>query len=290
MKQVQKPRKPLIVYYLIAIAVLILFNSFVFPAIVGGNVEEVDYGTFLTMVENKEVSKVQLEGESIYFTDKSEDSRQYETTRFDDPDLVNRLEKAGCKFGRVADRQMSPFLSMLLSIVIPMIIFILLGQFLSRQLMKKMGGAAVGNQFMQFGKSNAKVYVQSTTGITFNDVAGEDEAKELLTEIVDFLHNPGKYSGIGAKLPKGALLVGPPGTGKTLLLYDTVRKLPKELSKCIIHFGRRTPNIDILQNTISNTTIITSKEFVNEDNIKDYDYVLVDETQRMHDDQFEWLK
>ena len=122
MKQVQKPRKPLIVYYLIAIAVLILFNSFVFPAIVGGNVEEVDYGTFLTMVENKEVSKVQLEGESIYFTDKSEDSRQYETTRFDDPDLVNRLEKAGCKFGRVADRQMSPFLSMLLSIVIPMII------------------------------------------------------------------------------------------------------------------------------------------------------------------------
>ena len=217
MKQVQKPRKPLIVYYLIAIAVLILFNSFVFPAIVGGNVEEVDYGTFLTMVENKEVSKVQLEGESIYFTDKSEDSRQYETTRFDDPDLVNRLEKAGCKFGRVADRQMSPFLSMLLSIVIPMIIFILLGQFLSRQLMKKMGGAAGGNQFMQFGKSNAKVYVQSTTGITFNDVAGEDEAKELLTEIVDFLHNPEKYSGIGAKLPKGALLVGPPGTGKTLL-------------------------------------------------------------------------
>ena len=217
MKQVQKPRKPLIVYYLIAIAVLILFNSFVFPAIVGGNVEEVDYGTFLTMVENKEVSKVQLEGESIYFTDKSEDSRQYETTRVDDPDLVNRLEKAGCKFGRVADRQMSPFLSMLLSIVIPMIIFILLGQFLSRQLMKKMGGAAGGNQFMQFGKSNAKVYVQSTTGITFNDVAGEDEAKELLTEIVDFLHNPQKYQEIGAVCPKGALLVGPPGTGKTLL-------------------------------------------------------------------------
>ena len=109
---------------------------------------------------------------------------------------------------------MSPFLSMLLSIVIPMIIFILLGQFLSRQLMKKMGGAAGGNQFMQFGKSNAKVYVQSTTGITFNDVAGEDEAKELLTEIVDFLHNPQKYQEIGAVCPKGALLVGPPGTGK----------------------------------------------------------------------------
>ena len=208
MKQVQKPRKPLIVYYLIAIAVLILFNSFVFPAIVGGNVEEVDYGTFLTMVENKEVSKVQLEGESIYFTDKSEDSRQYETTRFDDPDLVNRLEKAGCKFGRVADRQMSPFLSMLLSIVIPMIIFILLGQFLSRQLMKKMGGAAGGNQFMQFGKSNAKVYVQSTTGITFNDVAGEDEAKELLTEIVDFLHNPQKYQEIAPYVRKAPSLWG----------------------------------------------------------------------------------
>ena len=182
-----------------------------------GNITEVDYGTFLTMVENKEVSKVQLEGETIYFTDKNENPQQYETTRFEDPDLVNRLVESGCEFGRVAEEEMNPWLSLLLSLVIPIIIFIALGQLLSRQLMKKMGGGEGGGPFMQFGKSNAKVYVQSETGITFNDVAGEDEAKELLTEIVDFLHNPQKYQEIGAICPKGALLVGPPGTGKTLL-------------------------------------------------------------------------
>ncbi len=216
MKQVQKPKKPLIAYYLIVLAVIILFNSLVFPRIVGGNITEVDYGTFLTMVEDKEVSKVQLEGETIYFTDKSKEPRQYETTRFDDPDLVNRLRESGCEFGRVAEEQMNPILSMLLSLILPIVIFIALGQFLSRQLMKKMGGTD-GGPFMQFGKSNAKMYVQSQTGITFNDVAGEDEAKDLLTEIVDFLHNPQKYQEIGAVCPKGALLVGPPGTGKTLL-------------------------------------------------------------------------
>ena len=217
MQQVEKPKKPLIVYYLIVLAVLILFNSVIFPRMTGGNITEVDYGTFLTMVEDKEVSKVQLEGESIYFTDKSEEPRQYETTRFEDPDLVNRLRESGCEFGRVAEEQMNPFLSMLISLIIPIVIFIALGQLLSRQLMKKMGGGTGGSPFMQFGKSNAKMYVQSQTGITFNDVAGEDEAKELLTEIVDFLHNPVKYQEIGAVCPKGALLVGPPGTGKTLL-------------------------------------------------------------------------
>lgn len=217
MQQVEKPKKPLIVYYLIVLAVLILFNSVIFPRMTGGNITEVDYGTFLTMVEDKEVSKVQLEGESIYFTDKSEEPRQYETTRFEDPDLVNRLRESGCEFGRVAEEQMNPFLSMLISLIIPIAIFIALGQLLSRQLMKKMGGGTGGSPFMQFGKSNAKMYVQSQTGITFNDVAGEDEAKELLTEIVDFLHNPMKYQEIGAVCPKGALLVGPPGTGKTLL-------------------------------------------------------------------------
>ena len=142
---------------------------------------------------------------------------QYETTRFEDPDLVNRLRESGCEFGRVEEEQMNPFLSMLLSLVIPIVVFIIIGQILSRQLMKKMGGGSDGSPFMQFGKSNAKMYVQSQTGITFNDVAGEDEAKELLTEIVDFLHNPQKYQEIGAVCPKGALLVGPPGTGKTLL-------------------------------------------------------------------------
>lgn len=217
MKQVQRPKKPLIVYYLIALAALILINWVIFPMMTQGNITEVDYGTFLTMVENKEVSKVQLEGETIYFTDKNENPQQYETTRFEDPDLVNRLVESGCEFGRVAEEEMNPWLSLLLSLVIPIIIFIALGQLLSRQLMKKMGGGEGGGPFMQFGKSNAKVYVQSETGITFNDVAGEDEAKELLTEIVDFLHNPQKYQEIGAICPKGALLVGPPGTGKTLL-------------------------------------------------------------------------
>ena len=217
MKKVQKPKKPLIIYYLIALLVIILLNAFVFPMFIGGDVKEVDYGTFLTMVENKEVSKVQLEGDTIYFIDNSEEGQQYETTTFDDPDLVNRLEKSGCEFGRVAEEQMSPWLSMLISIGIPVLIFWGLGQLLTRQLMKNMGGGSGGNPFMQFGKSNAKVYVESTTGITFNDVAGEDEAKELLTEIVDFLHNPGKYQEIGAVCPKAALLVGPPGTGKTLL-------------------------------------------------------------------------
>lgn len=217
MKQVQKPKKPLIVYYLIVVGILILFNFIIFPRIVSGNITEVDYGTFLTMVEDKEVSKVQLEGETIYFADKADKPTQYETTRFDDPDLVNRLRESGCEFGRVAQEEMNPFLSMLLSLVIPILIFVVLGQLLSRQLMKKMGGGAGGGQFMQFGKSNAKMYVQSQTGITFDDVAGEDEAKELLTEIVDFLHDPQKYQEIGAVCPKGALLVGPPGTGKTLL-------------------------------------------------------------------------
>ena len=216
MKQVQKPKKPLVIYYLIAFIVLILLNWFVFPMFMGSNVTEVDYGTFLTMIEERQVSKVQLEGDTIFFMDKSEEPQQYETTTFDDPELVNRLEEAGCEFGRVAQEQMNPILSMLISIVIPVLIFWGLGQLLTRQMMKKMGGGS-GNQFMQFGKSNAKVYVESTTGITFNDVAGEDEAKELLTEIVDFLHNPGKYQEIGAVCPKGALLVGPPGTGKTLL-------------------------------------------------------------------------
>lgn len=217
MKQVQKPRKPLIVYYLIVLAALIIFNFIVFPMMTGNRIEEVDYGTFLTMVEDKEVSKVQLEGETIYFIDKSETPKQYETTRFEDPDLVNRLRESGCEFGRVAQEEMNPLLSMLLSLVIPIVVFIVIGQILSRQLMKKMGGGSAGGPFMQFGKSNAKMYVQSETGITFSDVAGEDEAKELLTEIVDFLHNPQKYQEIGAVCPKGALLVGPPGTGKTLL-------------------------------------------------------------------------
>ena len=218
MKKVEKPKKPLIFYYLIALVILILLNTFLFPNLMNHHkVKDVDYGTFLTMVDKKEVSKVELNGDTIYFTDKAAEPNYYETTTFEDPDLVNRLEEAGCEFGRIAQEEMNPLVSFLLVWVLPIVIFWVLGQFLAKRLMKKMGGGTAGNPFMQFGKSNAKVYVESTTGITFNDVAGEDEAKELLTEIVDFLHNPKKYQEIGAVCPKGALLVGPPGTGKTLL-------------------------------------------------------------------------
>ena len=218
MKKVEKPKKPLIFYYLIALVILILLNTFLFPNLMNHHkVKDVDYGTFLTMVDKKEVSKVELNGDTIYFTDKAAEPNYYETTTFEDPDLVNRLEEAGCEFGRIAQEEMNPLVSFLLVWVLPIVIFWVLGQFLAKRLMKKMGGGTAGNPFMQFGKSNAKVYVESTTGITFNDVAGEDEAKELLTEIVNFLHNPKKYQEIGAICPKGALLVGPPGTGKTLL-------------------------------------------------------------------------
>lgn len=218
MKKVEKPKKPLIFYYLIALVILILLNTFLFPNLMNHHkVKDVDYDTFLTMVDKKEVSKVELNGDTIYFTDKAAEPNYYETTTFEDPDLVNRLEEAGCEFGRIAQEEMNPLVSFLLVWVLPIVIFWVLGQFLAKRLMKKMGGGTAGNPFMQFGKSNAKVYVESTTGITFNDVAGEDEAKELLTEIVDFLHNPKKYQEIGAICPKGALLVGPPGTGKTLL-------------------------------------------------------------------------
>ena len=217
MKEVKSPKKPLLYYYGIVLLIIIVFNVLVTPMLTKTMVKEVDYGTFLTMVEGKEVSKVELNGDTIYFTDNSEEPKYYETTTFDDPNLVNRLEDAGCEFGRVAQQEMNPLLSFFLVWILPLLIFWALGQWLAKKMMAKMGGGAAGNPFMQFGKSNAKVYVESTTGITFQDVAGEDEAKELLTEIVDFLHNPQKYTEIGAVCPKGALLVGPPGTGKTLL-------------------------------------------------------------------------
>ena len=217
MKKVEKPKKPLLFYYTLALVALILLNIFLFPNIGANRVKEVDYGTFLTMVDEKQVARVELNGDMIYFADKSEEPQFYETATFDDPELVNRLQDAGCEFGRVAQKEMNPILNFLLVWILPILIFWGLGQLLTRLLMNRMGGATAGSPFMQFGKSNAKVYVESTTGITFNDVAGEDEAKELLAEIVDFLHNPQKYQEIGAVCPKGALLVGPPGTGKTLL-------------------------------------------------------------------------
>ena len=214
MKEVKQPKKPLIFYYLIVLIVMMLLNSLLFPRLLKQKVETVDYGTFLNMVSEKQVDTVQIEGDYIYFTDKQEKPAFYQTTTFDDPDLVDRLQESGCAFGRVVEEEMSPILSFLISWILPIVIFALLGQWLSSKMMKKMGG---GMSSMQFGKSNAKVYVESSTGIKFEDVAGEDEAKEILKEIVDFLHNPQKYQEIGASMPKGALLVGPPGTGKTLL-------------------------------------------------------------------------
>ena len=214
MQKVDKPKKPLFVYYVIVLAVIVLLNLFLFPKLVEQHVTEVDYGTFLTMLSDKKVSKVELSGVEIYFEDK--DNQLYSTNTFEDVNLVDRLQAAGCEFGQVKQQEMDPFLSMILSFVVPLVIFAVIGQLLSRSLMKKMGGAGMGNA-MSFGKSNAKVYVASETGIKFSDVAGEDEAKDALQEIVDFLHSPQKYQEIGAKMPKGALLVGPPGTGKTLL-------------------------------------------------------------------------
>ncbi len=214
MKEVKPPKKPLIFYYFIVMLVMMLLNSFLFPRLLKPQVESVDYGTFLDMVEEKQVKMVQIEGEYIYFVDKQETPAYFRTTTFDDPELVERLRQSGCTFGRVVQEEMSPILSFIISWILPIVIFVALGQWLSSRLMKKMGG---GLPSMQFGKSNAKIYVESTTGIKFSDVAGEDEAKEVLTEIVDFLHNSQKYQEIGASMPKGALLVGPPGTGKTLL-------------------------------------------------------------------------
>lgn len=215
MQQVKKPKKPLIFYYCIALLIMIVLNTLVLPHYIRHQIVEVDYGTFLTMLDEKKVSMAQLENDNIYFVDNDEENpTYYSTVAFNDPELVDRLKESGCKFGKVKDEDNTLF-SSIISIVVQVAIFLFIGQLLSRMLMKKMGGG-MGNA-MQFGKSNAKVYVASETGIKFSDVAGEDEAKEQLQEIVDFLHNPGKYQEIGATMPKGALLVGPPGTGKTLL-------------------------------------------------------------------------
>ncbi|MBO5291898.1 MAG: ATP-dependent zinc metalloprotease FtsH [Lachnospiraceae bacterium] len=215
MKEVKQPKKPLIFYYLIVLLVIFLLNGLLFPRLMKQQIETVDYGTFLSMLDEGKVDTVQVETDYIYFSGRDEAKLLYRTATFDDPNLVDRLYDAGCTFGKVVEEQMSPFMNFLLSWILPIAIFWMIGQFLSKKLMEKMGG--MGGPTMQFGKSNAKVYVESSTGIKFKDVAGEDEAKEVLQEIVEFLHNPKEYQEIGARMPKGALLVGPPGTGKTLL-------------------------------------------------------------------------
>ena len=216
MKKVEQPRKPMLIYAFCVLILLLLVNLLLMPAITGQALQSVDYSTFLNMVKEGEVSKAQIETDYIYFEDKEEPVNIYRTATFNDPELVNRLDEAGCSFGRVVDRQ-NPWLMSLLSFFAPLILFYGVGAYVSKQLMKNSGGVSSGNPFLSFGRSNAKVYVPSTTSISFADVAGEEEAKSLLQELVSYLHDPAKYAGIGARCPKGALLVGPPGTGKTLL-------------------------------------------------------------------------
>ena len=214
MNGVQKPKKPLIFYYVIVLLVILFINIFVMPEIARHQIKEVDYGEFMSMTENQEIGEVQVQENQILFTSKDGKSI-YKTGIMNDPELTQRLRDSGAKFSSEIIEETSPILSFLLSWILPMVIFIGLGQLLSRQLMKKAGG---GNSMMfNMGKSNAKVYVKSSNGIRFSDVAGEDEAKENLAEIVHYLHNPKEYEEIGASMPKGILLVGPPGTGKTML-------------------------------------------------------------------------
>lgn len=217
MKEYKTPKKPIMYYYFIGLLVLMLLNYFVFPQFMKHQVKEVDYGTFLTMVDEGKVNEVEVSTEEIVFTEKDSkgNTNYYKTGVMYDPDLTNRLYQKNVKFSQQIVEKTSPLMSVFLTWIIPTVVIIGLGQLLLRNIQKKMMGG--GGNAMTFGKSNAKVYVESTTGIKFKDVAGQDEAKEALTEIVDFLHNPKKYTEIGAAMPKGALLVGPPGTGKTLL-------------------------------------------------------------------------
>ncbi|MBC8542093.1 ATP-dependent zinc metalloprotease FtsH [Bianquea renquensis] len=215
MDEIKKSRKPLIFYYSIVLAILLLFNLIAMPRIAEHQIKEVDYGTFMTMTEENNIGQVDVQNNRIVFTDK-ENEQIYKTGRMDDPGLTDRLHNSDAVFSSEIIEETSPILSFLLTWILPLVIFIGLGQLMTKQLMKKAGGGPDSMMF-NMGKSNAKVYVKSSNGIKFSDVAGEDEAKENLAEIVDYLHNPNKYSEIGASMPKGILLVGPPGTGKTLL-------------------------------------------------------------------------
>ena len=215
MNEVKQPKKPLAYYYFIVLVCIMLFNWLVMPMIVQRQIQQVDYGTFMTMTEEGNIGQVDIQSNQIVFTDK-ENTKIYKTGLMDDPGRTERLHAAGAVFSSEIIEEASPLISILLSWVLPMVLFIFLGQFMTKKLMDRAGGGAGAMRF-NMGKSNAKVYVKSSDGIKFSDVAGEDEAKENLTEIVDYLHNPDKYKEIGASMPKGILLVGPPGTGKTML-------------------------------------------------------------------------
>ena len=215
MKEVKTPKKPLIYYYVIITSVIILFNALITPLLVKGQITEVDYGTFMTMIDDKNIGNVQVDDDKIVFTDK-EKAVVYQTGTMNDPTLTQRLYDSGATFTKQVQKTVSPWLSFFVTAVLPMLIFIGIGQYMSKKLVEQAGGKN-SMMFGAAGKSNAKVYVQSSQGIHFTDVAGEDEAKENLQEIVDYLHNPDKYTEVGASMPKGLLLVGPPGTGKTML-------------------------------------------------------------------------
>ena len=214
MKEVKTPKKPLAYYYGIVLIVLIVFNLVVTPILMEHQVKETDYGTFMSMIEKKNIGEVEVKDNQIIFTDKDQ-KNIYKTGLMNDPNLTDRLYGCGAVFAKDIDKQMSPIISFLLTGVLPLILFIALGNYMAKKLMEHAGGK--NSMAFGMGKSNAKIYVQSSEGIRFSDVAGEDEAKENLSEIVDYLHNPKKYTDVGASMPKGVLLVGPPGTGKTML-------------------------------------------------------------------------
>ena len=216
MKEVKPSKKPLAIYYAIVLAVLLLLNLVLLPWMSERQVEEVDYGTFMTMTEEKNIGRVDIESNQIIFTDK-EEKQVYKTGLMNDPELTQRLYDAGAQFSSEIVEQGSPMLNFLIWFLLPILLFSFIGNQMNKKLMEKAGGGPGSMMFGGVGKSNAKVYVQSTHGIRFADVSGEDEAKENLQEIVDYLHDPGKYESIGASMPKGILLVGPPGTGKTML-------------------------------------------------------------------------
>ncbi|MCD7920414.1 MAG: ATP-dependent zinc metalloprotease FtsH [Clostridiales bacterium] len=213
MKEVKSPRRPLIYYYGIVLLTLLIFNLIVAPLLSSSQIVEVDYGTFMSMIENQEIGSVEITDTQIYFTD-TDDTVVYTTGLMQDATLTERLYEAGATFTSEIEETTSPILTILLSVVLPLVIFVALGQYMSKKLTEQMGKNSMS---FGMGKSNAKVYVESTAGIRFDDVAGEEEAKESLAEIVDYLHNPDKYTQVGASMPKGLLLVGPPGTGKTML-------------------------------------------------------------------------
>ena len=214
MEEVKSPKKPLIYYYIIVLVVIFLFNMLLSPLLQRGQVIEVDYGRFMDMVNEKNIGTVQIDDNQILFTDK-DNTMIFKTGTMDDPDLTERLYESGAVFSKVIVEPMSPLMSLFLNLILPLLIFFAIGQYFSKKLMQQAGGK--NSMMFGMGKSNAKIYVQSTQGIHFSDVAGEDEAKESLAEIVDYLHNPKKYTDVGASMPKGILLVGPPGTGKTML-------------------------------------------------------------------------